>query len=539
MFQYLNNALWLLTLIPFVGLYLAYVHWKKSMAKKAGNPTLIAAMVQGASNTRNWLKTAITGLAIALLAIALMNFQKPVQQAGGGLKGIDVMIVLDVSNSMMANDVSPNRLERARLLSARLIDTLQGNRVGIVAFAGDAFLQLPLTTDIAAARLYLQSVSTALVPRQGTNIYEALKLADESMDLASKEYKAVVLITDGEEHDKKALDAAKELNEHGVVVLPVGIGTPGGATLPDENGGQRRDEKGEVVISKLNEDILQQLAKATNGTYRLMGETDITLNAIVSELKSMDQKPLSNTALVNFKSYSPWLIALAFLLLLADLLISPKAAEKKKITAKPAMAKLGATLVLLLFTFFANAQSTRTLLNKANEAYRQGQYKQADELYRSVIKQDPNNKVAKFNLGNIAYRKQQFEEAEKDFDEVAPSKEVAKNEVAAAQNNKGLSYANTKDLPKAIESFKQSLRQNPYDEEVRNNLLKALQEQQKQQQQNKPDSSQQPPPKPQPQQNNMKKNEAEQKLAALRQEEKKIRDKIKQPAGRGESEKDW
>ena len=163
-------------------------------------------MMIGVSGTRNKIKASLVITAIILLGVAMMNLQKPVQQAGGGLKGVDVMIALDVSNSMMANDVSPNRLERARLLAARLIDTLQGNRVGIIAFAGDAYLQLPLTTDLTAARLYLQSISTSLVPAQGTNIYDALELADQSMDPAAHQYKAVLLVTDGEELDKKALD---------------------------------------------------------------------------------------------------------------------------------------------------------------------------------------------------------------------------------------------------------------------------------------------------------------------------------------------
>lgn len=541
-FEYINNILWLLALLPFLGMYAWYVYWKRSVAKRAGNPALLKMMLKGVSEKRNWLKTTFIATAIALLAIAMMNYQKPLQQPGGGLKGIDVMIALDVSNSMLANDVSPNRLERARLLAARLIDTMQGNRVGIIAFASDAYLQLPLTTDITAARLYLQSVSTALVPRQGTDIYDALRLANESMDPAAKEYKAVLLVTDGEELDKKAMDAARELKQGGVVILPVGIGTPAGATLPDENGGQRRDEKGEVVISKLNEALLQELAKETSGTYRLMGETDATLNSIVSELKNMDQKPISNTSLVNFKSYSPWLIALAFLLLLAEILIAPGAAAKKVVMGKDqskiALAAL-AVLLCLVMPVMSGAQTARALLNRANEAYRQGQYQQAGKLYQSVLKADPGNKVARFNLGNIAYRQNQYDEAAAKYEQVTSAKDVAKKDLAAAQNNKGLSYANNKDLEKAIASFKQSIRENPYDEEVRNNLLKALQEKQQQDQQNKPDSNKQQPPKPKPQQNNMKKNDAEQKLAALRQEEKKIRDKMKQASTGEGSEKDW
>ena len=506
-----------------------------------GDSRLIQLMMIGVSGTRNKIKASLVLTAIILLGIAMMNLQKPVQQAGGGLKGVDVMIALDVSNSMMANDVSPNRLERARLLAARLIDTLQGNRVGIIAFAGDAYLQLPLTTDLTAARLYLQSISTSLVPTQGTNIYDALELADQSMDPAAHQYKAVLLITDGEELDKKALDAAKKLKQSGVVILPVGIGTPGGATLPGDNGEPRKDENGKTVISKLNETLLKELADETNGTYRLMGETEVTLNSIAGELRSMDKKPISNTAMVNYKSYSHWMIGIALLLLFVELLLPSKVlpATSKSMPVKQAAKKAAAVLMLCLISVFAaNSQSTRMLLHKANEAYRTAQYDEAEKLYQSVLKVDPANNVARYNLGNIAYRRKQFEEAAKNYDNVTAQNDVANKTAAGAWNNKGLSYVQQKELPKAIESFKQSIRENPFDEEVRNNLNKALQEQQKQNQQQKPDSNKQQPPKPKPQKK-MKPKEAEEKLAALRQEEKKIRDKIKQPASGGSSDKDW
>jgi tetratricopeptide (TPR) repeat protein len=540
-FQYIINALWMLAIIPVAGLMLWHMAWKKRVGKKMGDARLVNQMIIGASPTRNRIKTILFISAVALLSVAMMNLQKPVQQAGGGLKGLDVMIALDVSNSMMANDVSPNRLERARLLAARLIDTMQGNRVGIIAFAGEAYLQLPLTTDLTAARLYLQSVSTSLVPTQGTNIHDALELANQSMDPADHQYKAVLLITDGEELDKKALDAAKEIKKSGVVILPVGIGTPGGATLPGDNGEPRKDEKGQTVISKLNETLLKELAGETNGTYRLMGETDLTLQSITSELRSMDKKPISNTSLVNYKSYSHWMIAIALFLLLIELLLPAKvlnAAEASgSLKRKSLPAKAAAVLALFIWGGInANAQSTRMMLHKANEAYRQQQYDEAEKLYQSVLKADPANNVARYNLGNIAYRRKQFEEAAKDYDNVTAQNTAETKAAAGAWNNKGLSYVQQKDLPKAIESFKQSIRENPFDEEVRNNLNKALQEQQKQQQQ--PDSNKQQPPKPKPQ-NKMKKNEAEEKLAALRQEEKKIRDKIKQPATGVASDKDW
>jgi tetratricopeptide (TPR) repeat protein len=546
--QYFSNLLWLLALVPVLLLYLFYEKWKATRKKSMGDGPLVEMMLRGSSSTRNRLKAGLFMIAIALLAIGLINIQKPVEEAGGGIKGLDVMIALDVSNSMLANDVSPNRLEKARLLASKLIDTLQGNRVGIIAFAGNAYLQLPLTTDITAARLYLQSVSTSLVPNQGTNIYEALQLANESMDRSVQDYKAVVLITDGEELDKNALEAAKELRQSGVVVLTTGVGTAGGATIITATGDVKKDENGKTVISQLNEKLLQELAKETNGSYRLLGETDVTLQSLLAEINSMNQKQVSNASLVNYKSYSHYLIAIAFLLLLLDILLPERVAKRKEKSALPAVSSkaMRATtlLVVLMCSSVASlAQNTKLLLRKANEAYRQKQYETAAKLYGEVLKADPNNATAKYNLGNIAYRQKEYEEAVKKYNEAIEAKTEEETK-ANAFNNKGLSYVEEKDLQKAIDAFKQSLRENPYDSEVRMNLNKALkekqqQEQQEQKQNDKQDPKQQPKQPPPPPKPKIKKNEAEDKLAALRQEEKKIRDKMNKQAAEPTSDKDW
>lgn len=554
-FQNIYQLLWLLAIVPVIVLMLYAQKWRQDIKKKMGDERLINLMFTGLSVARRRWKAGLLITAIALLGFAMPSLQKPVQEAGAGLKGLDVMIALDVSNSMLATDVQPNRLEKARLFAAKLIDFMQGNRVGIIAFAGDAYLQLPLTTDITAARLYLQSISTSLVPRQGTNIYDALQLANRSMDPAEHQYKAVVLITDGEELDKKAVDAANELKKSGVVILPIGIGSPNGATIPDETGETKKDDKGNVVVSKLNDKLLKQLASITNGTYRPMGETDETLQLVKNELNAMDQKPISNTNLMNFKSYSPWMIAAALLLLLIEILLpertgKPAVATIPKAKKGSGLQKAAAMLGLLLAISMAGfTQNTKMLLRKANEAYRLKQYGQAEKIYGEVLKAEPNNAIAKYNMGNIAYRKKQFDQAVKQYEEASEKSEKKVNR-AGANNNKGLSYVEQKNLQKAIDAFKQSIRENPYDAEVRNNLNKALHEKQKQDEEekkNQPDSNQQkqpPPPKPKPEpkqdKNQMKKDDAEDKLAALRQEEKKIRDKMnKQPGQAGAGDKDW
>jgi len=551
-FEYIQNLWWLLALLPIVASWWLYERWKRNTRQKMGDSRLVNQMLQGYSPKRNLLKNGMALLAVLLLIAALLNLQKPVQEGDTGLNGLDVMIALDVSNSMLAQDESPSRLEKARLLTAKLIDTLQGNRVGIIAFAGDAYLQLPLTTDIAAARLYLQSISTALVPKQGTNIYDALKLANISMNPAEKKYKAVILVTDGEEMDEKAMDEAKDLASSGIVLLTVGIGSAMGATLTDENGLKRTDENGQVVVSRLNEKLLQQLVIPTHGTYRHLANTDETVTAIVAELSTFDKKPIINTNLINYKSYSSWMIVLAFLLLLLQLLL-PDRVNKK--TASGFASKLKPALAIwciLLLPQAGMAQNSKLITRKANEAYRQQQYDKAEKLYAEALKTDPGNAVAKYNLGNIAYRRKQYDNAIKNYDDATASSSAAKQQ-AGAFNNKGLSHVAENKLPEAIEAFKKSIRRNPYDEQARKNLNKALKEQQKQQQeqknqQNPQDSSQQKQdkqkkeaqPEPQPE-NKIKKDDAEDKLQALRQEEKKLRDKMNKQKGQAgqAGSKDW
>jgi Ca-activated chloride channel family protein len=493
----------------------------------------------GFSARRGQVKLALRLAAMVLIALSLINWQSPVEQAGGSMGGLDVIIAIDVSNSMMATDLQPNRMEKARLFASKLMDTLQGNRVGIVAFAGDAFVQLPLTTDIAAARIYLQSVNTGLVPTQGTNLFEALETCRQAFDPTEKKYKAVVLITDGEEHDAKAMSAAKNLQQEGIVLLTVGAGSAKGATMPTETGELRTNDKGEVVLSKLNEALLLQLAKSTKGSYEALADVNTNVASVLEEINSLDKKTISNSRLINYKSWSHGLIALALLLLLADLLLPARGGVPRFFGKK--QRALAAAIFALCFAIQSNgwAQAANPDLRKANQAYLDKDFAQAKKLYEQVLKTDPKNPNAQYNLGNMAYRNKQYGEAAAHYKAAAAGKSNVTTQ-AGAYNNAGLSHANAEEpnLPKAIESFKQSLRQNPNDAAVRNNLYRALEEwkKQQQQQQNQPDTNPQKKPPPN---NKFDQKKAKQKLEALQQEEKRIREKMnKAPAG-GTGNKDW
>jgi Ca-activated chloride channel family protein len=545
-FQYPANWFWLLLAIPLLAVWALYTLWKRRAIKKLADARLVSTLLSGYSAARGRIKAGLVLLAIVLLSFSLLNLQKPSEQANGGQTVLDVMIALDVSNSMLAADVAPNRIEKARNLVASLAGRLAGNRVGIVAFAGEALLQLPLTTDANAVRMFVPTIGPGIVPFQGTNVEAALVLADSSMPNGAQKYKVVVLITDGEELEGDLKATTRMLRNNGVAVLPVGVGTPSGAELRTEAGDVHRDDKGNPVISRLNEAGLQYLAAETQGTYRLLGETDATVNNLMDEINNMDKKPVTNTNLINYYSYGYWLLLPALLLLLAEMLMGEKAifakrqteASKKKWWRRskaPAVATL--LLCILLSAAELPAQTARSLERNASSAYRKGELQRAEQGYKKVLQKDASNPIASIGLANIDYRRGRYNEAAQQYEKLGANDKAGDAALAAAWNNKGLTHVQQKNLPKAIESFKQALRANPFDNDIRRNLNKALAEWEKQVQdmmKNKPDSNQQNKPEPK-----MKNNDAEDKLEALRQEEKRIREKLAKKPGRPRGEKDW
>jgi Ca-activated chloride channel family protein len=232
------------------------------------------------------------------------------------------MIALDVSNSMLAQDVKPNRLERAKQLLNSITDKMGNNRMGMVVFAGQAFLQMPLTTDLGAAKLYVSNASTDAVPTQGTEIGAALRLCNAALDNKEKKYKAIVLISDGEDHDEKAGEAMKELQESGVVVYTVGIGSPDGAPIAEAGTDDyKKDENGNTVISRLNEKDLQLLAAETGGEYHLFTNADDIAARLTASLNQMEKKQIGGSSIRIYSVYFQWFLLVAFVLLLLETII--------------------------------------------------------------------------------------------------------------------------------------------------------------------------------------------------------------------------
>ena len=318
-----TDFLWaLLVLIPLCGLFLLVIKWKEKVKKQTGDAELVNALTADYSPKNFSYKFILIAAAFALCIIGAANLRAPAKGSTGNRAGIDVMVALDVSNSMLAQDIKPNRLERAKQVLSRIIDKMGNNRMGMVVFAGQAFLQMPLTTDLAAAKLYVSNAGPDAVPTQGTVIGDALKMCNTALDTKEKKYKAVILISDGEDHDDKAEDAVKELQDNGAVIYTIGIGSPEGAPIFDPALNDfKKDENGNTVVSKLNEKDLQNIAAETGGQYYLFTDADAVANQVAASIDQMEKKQIGGTGIRVYSPYFQWFLLAAFILLLLETII--------------------------------------------------------------------------------------------------------------------------------------------------------------------------------------------------------------------------
>jgi Ca-activated chloride channel family protein len=265
------------------------------------------------------IKFCLGCLAFASIILGAANLQKPGSMDKVNRKGVDVVIALDVSKSMLAEDIKPSRLEKARQFLYRLMDQLQDDRVGLVLFAGRAYMQMPLTTDHGAARMYIQQAGPDVVPTQGTVISDALRMSNSAFNSKERKYKSIILITDGEDHDPDAIPISKQLAGDGVMINTVGIGSPQGAPIMDPaTNSYKKDESGNTVISKLNEAELQQLAGDTKGAYVELNDVDAAVSAITKQLDTIAGDSLEDNAFKEYTSYFQWFLAIAVLLLVGE-----------------------------------------------------------------------------------------------------------------------------------------------------------------------------------------------------------------------------
>jgi len=321
-FQHTSFLMALVLLVPLCLLFIWVLRWKNQTKKRIGDEQLVNALTANYAARYFRLKFILMLAVVALSVIAAANLRMPKATDGGKRAGIDVMVALDVSNSMLAQDVKPNRLERAKQVLNRLVDKIGDNRLGLVVFAGQAYLQMPLTADLAAAKLYIANAAPNAVSLQGTMVGEALKLCDASLDTKEKKYKAVVLISDGEDHDENAGAAVKQLAESGVIVHTIGIGSPAGAPILDtETGDYKKDSEGNTVSSKLNEQELKNLAEKTGGTYQLFSTADEVAANLLASFDNMEKKQVGTGEQREYTTFFQWFVALALLLVIFEIVV--------------------------------------------------------------------------------------------------------------------------------------------------------------------------------------------------------------------------
>ncbi|MBN8677886.1 MAG: VWA domain-containing protein [Chitinophagales bacterium] len=320
MFQFEHpHYLWLLlTVAVLPALAYSYWRWRKQAMLQLGQTD---RLWKGWSATRYWWKTGLLTFSIGLLIFAWANPQWGTRKQQSVQESADIFIALDISQSMLCRDVSPSRLELARIFTQKLTQNLVGERIGVIFFAGNAFLAVPLSTDYTFVLQTLQSAHPDLLTEQGTAIGQALELAEKSFHAGEGGGRAVILITDGENHDEEAVNVAKRLYDNGISITTVGAGTPEGGPIPlgDWEGGQyKHDENGEVVRSKLNEDLLRKIAQAGNGSVWSLQQGDRAVKAITQEMTQLEKRAIEVLSLDELESWYQWLLLPALLLLGLD-----------------------------------------------------------------------------------------------------------------------------------------------------------------------------------------------------------------------------
>ncbi|MBM3416400.1 MAG: VWA domain-containing protein [Bacteroidetes bacterium] len=310
-------------------LFSAFLHWKKKVKKRIGDEQLVNVLIAGYSPRRFNLKYILLFAAFAAGIIAAMN---PGQTDGVDKlqrKGIDIAVALDVSKSMLAADMPPNRLERAKQFVNRLLDERPDDRVALILFAGKAYMQMPLTTDHGAAKLFVLSAGPDAVPQQGTVLGDAMEISSRAFNPTDKRFKTIILISDGEDHDNSAVKTAKDLAEQGIMINTVGIGTTEGSVITDPVTGEKKDESGNTVVSKLNESVLKEVAAGTNGIYINLQNSSEAVVLVKRQLSQIEGKAFNDISQMNFRTFFMWFAAAMFVLLLAENFVP----ERKKALA--------------------------------------------------------------------------------------------------------------------------------------------------------------------------------------------------------------
>ena len=318
----------LLFLIPvFFVVQAILLHLRRKRIRKFGDEKLVNQMMPSYSKSKVWIRLTLFSIGFFFFIIGLARPQIGARLKEQEIKGAEIIIAIDVSNSMLAEDYSPNRLERAKLAVSRLVDKLRDDRIGLVIFAGTSFVQLPVTTDYVSAKMFLNTIDTGSIPIQGTALGEAITTCIRSFSAQSDKSRAIILITDGENHEDDPVAAAEQAAQMGIKVFTIGVGSPEGKPIP-MNGELLKDKDGEIVVSKLDEGILQDIASAGNGAYVRAGNSEFGLNPIIDDLRKLEDEKYSSVVFEEYDEQFMYFLAIALFFFILEMLVGDRRSKR-------------------------------------------------------------------------------------------------------------------------------------------------------------------------------------------------------------------
>jgi Ca-activated chloride channel family protein len=505
--------LWLAAAVPGLAAAWALLAWadarRRGVARALGNERTLARVTEDAALRRRW-STGLRLAALALLFLALAGPRWGVDLIETRGSARQVVVAVDTSLSMRATDVHPSRLDRAKSSLSLLLDQLKGDRVGVVAFAGDAQVICPLTADVDAAKEILSSLEVGAVPVPGTAIGTAIRVS-AAMIGRYPGAKTVVLLTDGEDHGSDPVAAAREAAANGVRLYAIGIGTPEGEPIPLEGGGYKKDKHGTTVVSRLGEKALSDAAAATGGAYYRTSPGEDEISDIVAKVKAGDPARGLTGTTTRWRNRYAWPLSLAFLLILLEMALPLLPVVRPS-------AKVPAAVLLLLAAAAAPARAALAegVLRDANKKYGDEKYDDALELYGQASARRPTDPRPVFNAGDALYRLDRDTDAAGAFDSVAGNRATPDRLRAAALYNLGNARYRTNDYKAAADAYRRALALDPADGDARKNLVVAL------------NHSKLPPPD-----KNKKKKSDEKEPKPEDQKDKKDPDKDKNSGGGG------
>lgn len=552
--------LYLLAVIPILALLrFMMTRAQKKRLKKFGDPQLVKQLMPDVSRWRPSVKFWLLQAALALIIVMLARPQFGTKISQEKRQGIETLICMDISNSMLAQDVTPSRLDRCKMMVENLVDNFTDDKIGLIVFAGDAFIQLPITSDYVSAKMFLADIQPSMIATQGTDIALAISKAQNSFTQEEGIGKAIIVITDGEDHEGGAIEAAKDARKKGMRVYVLGVGSAGGAPIPDGNGGYMKDRGGNTVMTHLNQDMCRQIAQAGGGAYIHVDNNSDAQRQLDNELAKLSKKETESTIYSDYDEQFQAVGILVLLLLIVELcLLECKNPLLKNVRFFKGKRKYTAAVMLMLIFMSAQAQSDRNSIREGNRLFRSGKFAESEVSYRKAMEKNPRNPQAAYNLGNALFAQRKDSAAVVAY-QSGVQLETSKIRKAMGYHNIGVVCQSHKMFAEAIEAYKNALRLNPKNDQARYNLelcKRQQKNQQNKQNQDKQDQKkdengkdqkkeqQKQDKKDQKQQdkNKMSKDNAEQLLnAAIQQEkntQKRMKDKMQQPRSR-KLDKNW